>query len=462
MRNNFHGMVITLGALALTALSAGTAKAQAAGAAGSTGAAGQSGKPQPTMAEYNAFQACNGMSSDANGQVNCLTDFVSKYPTSSYMQYALQLEYVAYGKLKNYSKAVDAADKLIAMDGPDVGTKAQAAIARVQDYQASYDPKSNDTAGLTKDRDVALSIPKMLSQIPPKQGMTADQMAKALQPAVNIADDQAGWADMQLKDYPSAVTVYKDALVNKPDDAAASYELGTAYLAMNPPQSLDGFWAIARAIDLKVPTADKVQDYLRSKILAYEQPGCDSQVDDQLKEMLQLAANSPDRPATYTIPSAADLTQIRSASTIVSIVGDLSGGGDKAKLTWLATCGSELSAVSGKIIDVQPGDSVIDFMVYTGATPEDMQAATTANMDVKVYTAQPATPPPAPAGTTPAPITPQPDVSRFQKDDPIVFSGTLSGYDPSPFLLHWTDVKVDPTTIPAEKGAKKPARGGAK
>jgi tetratricopeptide (TPR) repeat protein len=464
MRNYFHGMVITLGALALIALSAVPSQAQAAGgAAAGAAAGGQAGKPQPTMAEYNAFQACNGMSADAAGQVKCLDDFLSKYPTSSYLQYAYQLEYVAYGKLKNYAKAIEAADKLIAMDGPDAGVKAQAALARVQAFQAGYDPKTNDTAALTKDRDLALSIPKMLSQIPPKQGMSAADMAKALQPAVNIADDQAGWADIQLKDYPSAVTVYKDAITNKPDDAAATYELGTAYLAMNPPQSLDGFWAIARAINLKVPTADKVQDYLRSKILAYEQPGCDSQVDDQLKEMVQLAANSPDRPATYTIPSAADLTQIRSASTIVSIVGDLSGGGDKAKMTWLATCGSELSAVSGKIIDVQPGDSTIDFMVYTGATPEDMQAATTANMDVKVYTAMPATPPPAPAGGTAPTITPQPDVSRLAKDDPIVFSGTLSGYDPSPFLLHWTDVKVDPSAIPAEKGAaKKPARGGTK
>ena len=73
----------------------------------------------------------------------------------------------------------------------------------------------------------------------------------------------------------------------------------------------------------------------------------------------------------------------------------------------------------GKIIDIQTGDGVVDFKAYTGSSSEDMQAATTANMDVKVYTAAPASPP---AG---AQITPQPDVTRLQKDDGIQFAGTM-------------------------------------
>ena len=105
-----------------------------------------------------------------------------------------------------------------------------------------------------------------------------------------------------MKDYPGAVAAFKAALAAKPDDAVSAYRLGLAYLAMNPAQSLDGFWALARAVNLKVPDSDKVKDYLRAKVLAYEQPGCDSQVDAQVSEMLQLAANSPDRPATYMIP----------------------------------------------------------------------------------------------------------------------------------------------------------------
>ncbi|HKV48656.1 MAG TPA: hypothetical protein VJN69_11250 [Candidatus Acidoferrales bacterium] len=453
MRKYKQTILIALGGFAMMALSAAPANAQAPAAAPE---GGQQAKPTYTMPEYNAFTACRN-EKDPNQQVKCFDDFVSRFPSSTLMPFVYQLEIPAYKSLKNWQKVVEVADKLIAMDSVAVGTRASAALDRIQAFAQYYKPTDpNATDELTKDRDLALKIPAMLSQIPLPAGTTAEQMQEKLKPALDLTYDQAGFASLQLKDDPGAVSAYKNALQAVPTDAAASYELGTAYLALNPPQTLDGFWAIARAIALKVPQADQVQKFLRSSILTYEQPGCDSQVDDQVKNMLQLAQNSPDRPATFTIPSAADLSQIRSNSTILTIISDLSAGGDKASQTWLATCGSELSAVSGKIIDVQQGDGVVDFMVFTGATSDAMQAATTANMDVKVYTTMPATPPAAPtAGATQPQITPQPDVARLQKNDPIVFSGTIVSYDPSPFLLHWDDVKVDQSVIPAEKGAAK-------
>ncbi len=41
--------------------------------------------------------------------------------------------------------------------------------------------------------------------------------------------------------------------------------------------------------------------------------------------------------------------------TIASVVTDLKAGGDKAKLTWTASCGLEFPDVPGKIIEVTPG-----------------------------------------------------------------------------------------------------------
>ena len=89
----------------------------------------------------------------------------------------------------------------------------------------------------------------------------------------------------------------------------------------------------------------------------------------------------------------------------------------------------------------------MNFEVFTGSDETVVQNATTANMDVKVWTAAP------PAGTpNAAQETPQPDAARLAKDDGIRFSGAIVSYDPTPFLLHWDQVKVDPTTIP-EKAA---------
>jgi tetratricopeptide (TPR) repeat protein len=444
MRNLFNGMAMFLTALVLVSLPAKAVARQAAQ---------QSQQPAYTIPEYNAFQAANS-EKDPQAKIKLLDDFVAKFPSSTLLPYVYGLYYQAYLQQKNYPKTIEYADKVVALgDKADLGTRLQAIQARVQAFSSMpFDPKAPDANDqLTKERDAALQGAKLLQQLPKPANatMTDAQFADQKKPGIAFFSSAAGSADLQLKDYPAAVAAFKEALANNPNDAVSQYRLGLGYLAMTPPQALDGFWALARAIDLKITDSDKVKDYLRSKILAYEQPGCENQVDAQVSELLQLAANAPERPATYTIPSQEDLNKVRQASNIVTVISDLGAGGDKAKMTWLAICGAEFPEVVGKIIDEQKGDGFVDFMVYTGATPEDMQAATTPNMDVKVWTTG------KPPGTTT--LTPQPDVVRLQKDDGIRFSGTLVKYDPSPFLLHWDQVKVDPSVIPEKSETGKHA-----
>ena len=101
----------------------------------------------------------------------------------------------------------------------------------------------------------------------------------------------------------------------------------------------------------------EVKAYLR-KLLVNYQGGtvCDPLTDAELNELLQLAASSADRPASYKLYSSADLTAAQKDMTIASVVTDLKAGGDKAKLTWTASCGLEFPDVPGKIIEVTPGD----------------------------------------------------------------------------------------------------------
>jgi hypothetical protein len=415
------------------------------------------GKTPYTIPEYNAFQACRA-EKDPAAQVKCLDDFVAKYPNSSLLQYVYQLYYPAYYQLKDNKKAMLYADKVASLgDKIDQGVLLQALQTHVQLFPLVFDPKAPDAHDqLVKERDVALQGATLLKNFakPKEDNESDDAFAQKKKPVLAFFFASSGFADLQLKDNAAAAEAFKSALANNPTDAVSEYRLGLAYLGMAPPQSLDGFWALSRAINLKVPDDKKIKDYLRTQILAYEQPGCDVQVDAQLSELLQLAANAPDRPSTYSIPSADDLKKIRDVSNILTVISDLGAGGDKAKMTWLAICGSDFPEVVGKIIDIQQNaDGSADFHVYTGATPEDMQAATTANMDVKVWTAAPATAPPAGAPQ----ITPQPDVVRLQKDDGIRFSGTLVSYDPSPFLLHWDSVKVDPSVIPEKSDTGKHA-----
>ncbi len=409
-------------------------------------------KPTYTIPEYNAFQAARAETNPQN-RLKLLDDFVSKFPNSTLMVYVDQLYLSTYNDLKNYPKVIETADKIIAIgDKVDAATRLQALQSRVQVFSVAYNPKAPDAHDqLVKERDAAKQGADLLAKYPKPANstMTDEQFAEQKKPGIAFFNAAAGFAELQLKDYAAAVDDFKAALANNPTDAVTAYRLGLAYLGMNPPQYINGFWALARSINLKVPDADKIKDYLRKAILAYEQPGCDSSVDDQLNELLTLAGTTGDRPATYTIASATDLQKIAQGSTILTVITDLSAGGDKAKQTWLAICGAQFPGVVGKIIDVKQGEGFVDFMVFTGANEDEVEKATTANMDVKVWTAPP------PAGTPNATQeTPQPDVVRLQKDDGIRFSGAIVSYDPSPFMLHWDQVKVDPTTIPekAETG----------
>lgn len=460
MRKYLNRIAIAVAVFSVVPFAAWPAAARTAQAA-----QGAQKSPSYTMPEYNQFTACQ-QEKDPASKVKCLDGFVSQFPNSTLMQYVYLLYYQTYYQLKDYAKAIDYADKLVALgDKAELGSRVSAMEFRVQVFPYAFSSKSPDYQDqLTKQRDAALQAVKLLQQY---KAAPNSKLADAdLKHYTSVDYTAAGNADLQLKDNADAVQAFKSALDGEPNDALTEYHLGLAYLALTPAQSLDGFWALARAVDQKVPDADKVQDYLRRAVLAYEQPGCVSQVDPQVTSLLQQAANSPARPATWTIPSADDLNKIRQSSdssNIIAVIKSLSGGGDAAAQTWLAFCGAEYPEVVGKIIDVNKADGYADFMVFTGATTQEMQAATSANMDVKVWTAPP---PPGAAPAAPAAgaaaqpagapaqaqITPQPDALRLQKDDGIRFSGTLVSYDASPFMLHWDDVKIDPSIIP-ERGA---------
>jgi tetratricopeptide (TPR) repeat protein len=393
-------------------------------------------KPTYTMPEYNALQQANG-EKDLNQKVTLLDGFVSKYPNSTLLPYVYQAYWEVYGQLKNYPKVIEYSDKDLALgEKAPLQNRLQAAYVHASVLELAYNAKDPNTKDyLTKGRDDAVLGLKLLDQLPKPDNMTDAQFADQVKkPVAAVLNGAAGFASLQLKDYKAAADIYRAIVTAIPTDTVSYYRLGVAQLLEDPPQAMDGFWNLARAAALKGPVQSAAKDYLKKRIVVYEQPTCDSLSDAQVNEIIQLAAGSADRPTTYTIPSRADLDKVVGASNIITVLTDLKAGGDKGKMTWLALCGAVFPEVGGKIIDVKPGTDSVELLLFTGATDEEMQAATTANMDVKVID--------------------QPGAARLQKDDGARFSGTLASYDPDPaFMLHWDKAKVNPEDIPAEKSA---------
>ena len=405
--------------------------------------AGQ-GKQPYTMAEYNAYQAGKAETNPAQ-QVKLLDDFVSKYPNSALMIYIYPLYMQAYGQLKDYPKVITNADKLAGLgDKVDAATRFNAYYTHAIAYSTLLADKTQgpaaakDTALAKSAQDAVTTALKTLDEVKKPDGVADDAWAtqtKTFRMTLNSIGAQA--ATVQ-KDLPGAIAFYKAYLALNPDEPSTLYNLGRDYLALTPPQTMDGFWYVARGAASKSATAaqaKQLKDYLRKLVQNYQQAACDNLTDAELNELLQLAGGSVERPTSYALPSSADLDAARKDMTIASVVADLKAGGDKSKVTWLAACGLEFPGVPGKVIENTAGDPIVLKVAFVTSDAE-FDAATVPNMEVKV------------AG--------QPEVARVEKDSAIHFTGTLTSYDPDPaFMLHWEKGKVNDEDIPKEKSAPK-------
>ena len=430
--------------LAITALFLMVAGALGLNAYAQAPAAGQqdANAPKYTMAEYNAYQAC-AAEKNPTAQIKCLDDFVAKYPNSQLLIYIYPLYYNAYSQSKNYEKVIEYADKLIAL-----GDKVEPPV-RYQAYYARAFAYSNlvPTSKLAQDQapkacESAKAGLKTLGELKKPDNMSEEDFTKQKQQPTILFNYTLASCSTVQKDSQAAIDAYKAVLALTPDDAITPYKIGQAYMSMNPPQQLDAFWYFAKAASAKGANqqqSGQVKTYLR-KLIANYQGGnvCDSLVDAELNELLQLASSSADRPESYKLPASADLDAARKDMTIASVMTDLKAGGDKAKITWLASCGLEFPDVPGKLIEVTPGGDSVQLKVGFVTSDAEFDSKNTADMDVKVVG--------------------QPEAARLEKDNPVRFTGTLVSYDPDPFMLHWDKAKVNAEDIPKDKEKKAPTK----
>ena len=421
---------------AISLLNTGNAAAQA-------GAPAAASQPKYTMAEYNSYQAA-AAEKDPASQIKLLDDFVAKYPASALLNYIYPLYYKNYFGQKNYPKAIEYADKMVALGDKATPTERYdayyvRAVAYNTMLQSNQVPDANTSKGA---RAAALAAMKVLDQIPKPEGVDEDKFTKEKKQSVLLFLQTAANAGMAAKDYAGAIDSFKQVLAINPDDLISNFNIGKAYMAMAPPQPLDALWFYARAATSKSANeqqAKSIKSYLR-KLVANYQGGtvCDALTDAEMNELLQLAPNSVERPATYKLYSSADLEAARKDMTVASVVTDLKAGGDKAKLTWTAACGLEFPDIPGKLLDITVGTNTVELKTAFVTSDAEFEAATTPNLDAVIKLAD------------------QPDAAKLEKGNYVRFTGTLESYDPDPaFMLHWDKAKVNVEDLPKPGPAKK-------
>jgi tetratricopeptide (TPR) repeat protein len=409
------------------------------------GAAQAPANPGYTTAEYNAYNAAKN-TADPAAKIKALEGFIAQYNNPTLMPYVYRDLYTTYYAQKNYVKTIEYIDKLLALgDKVDAATKLAALVNRGQAYGAGATDAALQTPDmLTKTRAASAQGLTALSALPKPANMSEEAFDKQKKAIGFVFNSVAGIAASYQKDFQDAATSFKAALELNPEDATTHYRLGAAYLQEMPQQANQGFWELGRAIALKIQGADQVKQFMRGRLIQYQQPGCDNLADEQINEVLTMSATSADPPADFNIPSAQDLQMARDDT--MNFLPWLHEGGMHGKTMWLATCGLEFPDVAVRVMEIIPGDTPdqTTMKVFRAPTAEEMKAATAPNMEIH--------------------IVGQPDVRKLRKDDLFRFTGTLKGYQQDPFMLTWDDCKVNAddlhdltTPVPVPAGAK----GGA-
>src|SRR5262249_28650824 len=101
----------------------------------------------------------------------------------------------------------------------------------------------------------------LISELKKPDNLDDAAIAEQKKQAAVYLNGKAVQAAMVSKEYSNAIKYYKAVLVGQPKpevEAITEYRLGTAYLNSNPPQQMDGFWHVGRAITSKGATQQQV------------------------------------------------------------------------------------------------------------------------------------------------------------------------------------------------------------
>ncbi|HWD99978.1 MAG TPA: hypothetical protein VG345_13105 [Bryobacteraceae bacterium] len=263
----FHrSLKAALGMVALTALAVGTAWAQAAGAQAAGGQAAAAGQPQwKDQGEFDVATAAQ-KATDPQKKIDALKQWEQKYPDSAYKNQRLLMQAQAYDQL-----ALAAYGKT----DPAVLDSGQQAAQTLMDNLDNYFAPSVKPASVS---DQQWTAAKKTMQI---QGLSV-----------------LGYVAMMKKDDPTAEKDFKALLQVDPNNAQASYWLGSVIMRQRKVERYpEGLYEIARAISVTGPTAlnaqakAAAQDYLKKAYTGYHG---DATGLDQLMQQASASALPPD------------------------------------------------------------------------------------------------------------------------------------------------------------------------
>jgi tetratricopeptide (TPR) repeat protein len=246
-------------------------------------------------AEYDAYVSALNMQ-DPVQKGAAMEAFFAKYPASVVKIDALEQAMAAYQQSGNQAKVEQMANVILQNDPDHV--RALAVVTYIQrfkatqgDYEALKKVRANGEKGL----DAVKKWPK-------PEGISDADFEKLRNQMTEIFSGAVAFGALQVKDYARASKYYLQSVRIDPTNLQDVYQLGIAYLEMNP-INIAGFWYIAKAISLTQAqnngaAAQSIGQYGKAKYKKYH--GSEQGWD----EMLASVAKQVSPPVGFTVKAA--------------------------------------------------------------------------------------------------------------------------------------------------------------
>jgi tetratricopeptide (TPR) repeat protein len=410
--------------LAVTFAAAAQTQAQTQPAAPASGQA--TGPEIKDGAEYNAYVGAI-QQTDPKAKVSALEAFLVQYPNSVMKTTALQLLMGTYLQMNDQAKVVDSAKRLLAADKCDLRALALLSSLSRQSVTAAQSAAQSqqalaDTAQYSKQGLDCLGTAQ-------KPATMSDADWTNLKKQVTIIfNGSAGFAALQNKDYEHAQQYLRAAVEGEPNDIQNVYPLAMAYLTPKPPDSLNGLFFIARAVNLAgAGGKDQIQTYGQKVYKNYHGST------DGWTDVITLAKTNPLPPAGFTITQYVPPTPAEQARDLVKDktpeqIKQLSFG------EWELVLSAGSQEDQDKVWNVIKGVPLqMEGTVLSGSTPEATPPASPASVlqiagsedDIEQKKADITI---TMTGVIPARTMPK-------EGDTLDFEGTPVSYVPSPFMM---------------------------
>jgi tetratricopeptide (TPR) repeat protein len=410
--------------LAVTFAAAAQTQAQTQPAAPASGQA--TGPEIKDGAEYNAYVGAI-QQTDPKAKVSALEAFLVQYPNSVMKTTALQLLMGTYLQMNDQAKVIDSAKRLLAADKCDLRALALLSSLSRQSVTAAQSAAQSqqalaDTAQYSKQGLDCLGTAQ-------KPATMSDADWTNLKKQVTIIfNGSAGFAALQNKDYEHAQQYLRAAVEGEPNDIQNVYPLAMAYLTPKPPDSLNGLFFIARAVNLAgAGGKDQIQTYGQKVYKNYHGST------DGWTDVITLAKTNPLPPAGFTITQYVPPTPAEQARDLVKDktpeqIKQLSFG------EWELVLSAGSQEDQDKVWNVIKGVPLqMEGTVLSGSTPEATPPASPASVlqiagsedDIEQKKADITI---TMTGVIPARTMPK-------EGDTLDFEGTPVSYVPSPFMM---------------------------